>query len=241
MTAIVESYDRNDGLKAFLPAKRSIPMITLMVGQQQAPTQASVGGWDFSQHKSDASVAWSLSIRRELISCSCAIYDRWQNVKPTAMQLLEPFLTAIVGQGVGIQAIGLQYQDSFSVTAATASSALTAVLDKNSRWLPRILCEHESLWHVYQGWFSRGVSSRRVHNTFNIDIQQHDHRNYQLRVHGQHRLLSVDFDGISPATIQVSDVDHALDMLHQLNKKTLAELLNRNVQDQICLNYKEAE
>lgn len=225
-------YRSTPAMAEFLPSLMPVRALVFQVGLPGSfvPEDRS-GGFDIRKFDPNGSVLWALSVRPELISCNCTAYDRWATVKPRAIDLLHPFLATAMDCGRQIKAVGLQYQDAFSIEGGIDNAVLRSLFRQDSSWLPPHLLEKPSLWHSHQGWFSISPKNRRVLNNVNLDFLEQT-PNHLVRINGQHRVFSMTHDGKESLPIQQGDLEQVLDFLHAQNKEVLSgilsvEMLNR--------------
>ena len=127
--------------------------------------------------------------------------------------------------GTQINVVGLQYQDAFRLLDGASPSVSEQLFRRNSRWIPEHLFEKSAFWHCHQGWFSSGVSSRRVLNNVTTDITEINGVHY-ARIGGQHRIFAVSVDGQAQNRIDADHVDEILECLHEENKRVINGILS---------------
>ena len=189
----------------------------------QFVTKAS--GFDINKVEADGKISWTISIRPEILSCTCTAYDRWKSIKPSVLVALVPFIDAALELGAEISAIGLQYQDAFRLLDGISPETTKQLFRRESRWIPGHLFEEPSFWHCHQGWFSIGHNSRRILNNITTDLAEVNGVNF-ARIGGQHRIFSISSDGKSQNRIEKSDIDDVLDGLHEENMNVINEMLS---------------
>jgi uncharacterized protein (TIGR04255 family) len=189
----------------------------------QFVTKAS--GFDAKRVEADGKISRSISIRPEILSCTCTAYDSWKNVKPSVLEALCPFIDAALGLGAEINAIGLQYQDAFRLLDGISPETIKQLFRQKSRWIPSHLFDEPSFWHCHQGWFSNSYNSRRILNNITTDLAEVDGVHF-ARIGGQHRIFSISFDGKTQNRIEKSDIDDILEGLHKENKNVINEMLS---------------
>ncbi|RYF48717.1 MAG: TIGR04255 family protein [Cytophagaceae bacterium] len=231
---LVDAYTNNSSMREFLPSMTPVRALVLqlsMPGGGFVP-EDRIGGFDLKQFRPDGSIPWALSARPELVSCNCTDYDRWATVKPRALELLNVFVDAALRLGKNIKAVGLQYQDSFTVEGSIDKGALNSLFRKDSNWLPNHLLEKHSLWHCHQGWYSISPKERRVLNNFNLDFLEQA-PNHLIKINGQHRIFSLRAAGGESSPIGLDELEQALDFLHSQNKEALRGVLCEEMLDRI--------
>lgn len=239
--AIEELYRTTDSLQRLLPRIEKVPGFSVHLGNDGVSVNADdIGGLMLSQQRDDGSQAWALSIRPDLVACSCFVYDRWASVSRQALSIMAPIVGRVLESGCLIQAIGLQYQDSFRVLSSSPPKAAERLFRKENVWLSPYVWQMDGPWHIHQGWFSGGPDGRRVSNLLNIDFVAEEQAGV-VRINGQHRVQAVDFGGKGSRPLQPSDLPVALDFLHLDNKKALHHLLSENVCRQIGLTVPESK
>jgi uncharacterized protein (TIGR04255 family) len=236
-------YEANDYIKKFLPKLVSVQAFVIQGvnpldvadpdrGVQPAPMNVTPpqfisrnGGFDLQRFDSEGNVAWTASIRPELISVNCTAYDRWQNVKPQALAILRPFLDAVMDRGAKVNAIGLQYQDAFRLRDGASPAATGELFRKNGKYLPMHIFEQPSFWHCHQGWFSKASDERRILNNVATELADVNGGHF-ARIGGQHRMFAISLDGLTPMPITAGEIDQILQCLHNENKDVINGILS---------------
>lgn len=235
MKELEATYTTSSYLQEFLPSLTPLHELALNIGiPGNFVAENRAGGFDLKQFKSNGNVAWAVSIRPGFIACNCMDYDRWASIKPTAIELLTPFLKAAIAKGQQIQAVGLQYQDVFRVNCAIGSESLATLFRQNSAFIPGHLLKQHSLWHSHQGWFSESPEQQRLLNNVNLDVLEQD-SHLLVKLNGQHRVFSLSGDGKVSRVIDGEQLEEILDFLHIQNKKVLGEVLSDEILDRIGL------
>ncbi len=239
MAQIQEIYNNTPALQEFLPKQEAMQGVTVLV-DNNGPSISSgpSGGFQWLQVKSDGAPEWVVHVRPELLSVSCFNYDRWNTVKPSALQVLEPIVALAMKSGYPIQAVGVQYQDAVRVQSPSPRDCTRRLLQQGSPWLTSRVWDDDRPWHIHQGWFSVGNESRLVHNLLNLDLLR-EPDSCLFRVNGQHRMLSVSSETDEALPLSGGDVSAALDRLHMDNKRALFDLLADSVKEQIGLTVME--
>ncbi|MFP6559995.1 TIGR04255 family protein [Paraburkholderia sp. B3] len=230
-------YDSAPEIRDFLPSHAplqgfSIQHVAQFDAAKQQPQIISppqfvtqISGFDMSQLDSAGKVSWVTSVRPPVLSCTCSVYDRWKNVKPKSLSILQPFIDVVLSAGVKIRAIGLQYQDAFRLPDGISQEVSKELFRQDGLWLPRHVFNEPSYWHCHQGWFSKGPTERRILNNVTTDISDVNGACF-ARLGGQHRVFSTSFDAKDPIDIQGSDIDEMLDFLHEQNKQVINGILS---------------
>lgn len=239
LAQIEELYKSSPQLQAFLPRIDHIQGVSLQFGDDGTTvSNQETGGLQLQQIRENGSPSWTVSVRPDLIACNCLIYDRWNSVKPKAMDILMPIVEKVFNMGHKVQAVGLQYQDSFRVMTESPIEATARLFRHDGKWLSPHVWNTDGSWHIHQGWFSSAENSRKIHNLLNIDFVS-EFESGLVRINGQHRALATDFKGITPLPFELDDVSSALDGLHLDNKRALHNLLCESVCNQIGLTVSE--
>jgi uncharacterized protein (TIGR04255 family) len=193
------------------------------------------GGLDLQCFRSDGKIAWAIALRPDFIACQCTVYDGWQIAKSEALSLLNPFLkTIFLDSSREIAGFGLQYQDAFLIKGDPSRFSMERMLIRRpNKLLPESVFDHTSLWHVHQGWFSRGPNDRRVLNIVNLDYAEAN-PDRVVRLSGQHRTLAMSYDG-GARPLDLPCLPDALDHMHKLNKEVLSATLLDSVLKRIGL------
>jgi uncharacterized protein (TIGR04255 family) len=227
-------YEANADIKAFLPTL--VPMQAFVI---QSVNQVGVarpdgtmqlepagvtppkfiarsGGFDLQRYDTKGAIAWVASIRPEFVSVSCTAYDRWKNVKPQALAILQPFVDAAMAKGAKINAIGLQYQDAFRLLDGASPAATGELFRKDGKFLPMHLFEQPSFWHCHQGWFSKAPDGRRILNNVATEVADVNGTHF-ARIGGQHRVFATALNGLDPMPIAAGEIEQILQCLHDEN------------------------
>lgn len=241
LASLQKLYDDSALIKAFLPKVAPMQAFVFQSNQvgvadsdgkiQIAPNitppqfVARNGGFDLQRFDLSGKLVWIVSIRPEFISVSCTAYDRWKNVKPQALEIMLPFVEAVLAQGVQITAVGLQYQDAFKLRDGASPAASDELFRRDGKLLPMHLFEQPSFWHCHQGWFSTGPDTRRILNNVATEVADR-HGTHFARIGGQHRVHATALDGITPLPINAGDIDVILQCLHSENIKVINGILS---------------
>jgi len=203
-----------DGAVQFEPKNFTPPQFT-----------ARNGGFDLQRFDSTGKVIWVASVRPEFISVNCTAYDRWKNVKPQALAILQPLVEAAMLSGATINAIGLQYQDAFRLLDGTSPGVTGQLFRKNSKFLPMHLFEQPSFWHCHQGWFSKAPDERRILNNVATEVAEVNGTHF-ARIGGQHRMFATLADGLTPKPVASGEIDQILQCLHDENITVINGILS---------------
>lgn len=183
------------------------------------------GGFDLQRFDATGKVIWVASIRPEFISVNCIAYDRWKNVKPQALAILQPFVETAMAMGAKINAIGLQYQDAFRLLDGASPAVTGQLFRKNSKYLPMHLFDQPSFWHCHQGWFSKAPDERRELNNVATEVAEVNGTHF-ARIGGQHRMFAILVDGLTPKPIASGEIDQILQCLHDENISVINGILS---------------
>jgi uncharacterized protein (TIGR04255 family) len=248
LAALQAVYDQTGQIREFLPQHSPLQSFTIQhlarfgvdVGSPQPQPQvvqppqfvSQIAGFDLRRFELNGAISWVTSIRPELLSCNCSLYDRWKNVSPRASSILRPFVDAALSGGAQINAIGLQYQDAFRLPDGASPDVTKELFRQDCVWLPGHVFNEPSFWHCHQGWFSRGPDGRRLLNNVTTDISNVNDACF-ARIGGQHRVFAASFDATSPLKIEAADMDRFLDCLHDENKKVINGMLSNRALEAI--------
>ena len=239
LAALQKVYDGTSQIKEFLPLHSPLQAFTIQQAAQfgpgvggpqpqvvQVPQFVSqAAGFDLRRFEPSGMISWVTSIRPELLSCTCSVYDRWKNVSPKALSILRPFVNAALSIGAQISAIGLQYQDAFRLLDGVSPEVTKDLFRQDCAWLPGHVFNEPSFWHCHQGWFSKGPDGRRLLNNVTTDMSNVNGVCF-ARIGGQHRIFSTSFDATIALKIDASDIDRILECLHDENKKVINGMLS---------------
>jgi uncharacterized protein (TIGR04255 family) len=231
-------YEATTSVKEFLPQylpvqgfsiQQVVPVGAAVPGTPPQPIQppqflAEAGGFDLRRVEPDGRMSWVTSVRPQVLSCNCSLYDRWNNVKPTALSILGPFVNAALDAGAKISAVGLQYKDAFRLLDGNLHEVTRELFRQDCRWLPGHVFDEHSFWHCHQGWFSEGPDGHRVLNNVTTDISEINAARF-ARIGGQHRVMAVSFDAKSALEFGNTVLDPMLDFLHGENKNVINGML----------------
>jgi uncharacterized protein (TIGR04255 family) len=183
------------------------------------------GGFDARRFDISGKLSWVVSVRPEFISVNCTVYDRWKNVKPQGLSLLQPFVDVAVAKGAKINAIGLQYQDAFKLLDGASPEATNDLFRKDGRLLPTHIFLQPFLWHCHQGWFSASPTQRRVLNNVATEVTDVGGTHF-ARIGGQHRVFASSVDGAVIMAIEAKEIDEILQFLHDENINVINGILS---------------
>lgn len=243
LTALQAVYETQPDIKGFLPILA--PMKEFLVegahqfgvsggpeGLKFDPSQvvppkfiARNGGFDLQRFDTKGAIAWALSVRPQFVSVNCTAYDRWKSVKPQALKILRPFVKVAMENGTTIGAIGLQYQDAFRLLDGPSPQVTRELFRQNGQYLPMHIFEQPTFWHCHQGWFSESPNQRRVLNNVATEVSEANGAHY-ARIGGQHRVFATGIDGLVSRTINASEIEVALQFLHDENIKVINGILS---------------
>lgn len=247
LSTLQKVYDETSQIKEFLPQHSLVQAFTIQhtaqfgPGVDSQPNQQVVqppqfvsqaAGFDLRRIEPSGTTSWVTSIRPDVLSCNCSIYDRWKNVSSNALSILRPFVNAALGSGAQINAIGLQYQDAFRLLDGVSPEVSKELFRQDCAWLPGHVFNESSFWHCHQGWFSKGPDGRRLLNNVNTDISNINDVCF-ARIGGQHRIFSTSFDATTELKIDASDIDRILECLHDENKKVINGMLSNGALEAI--------
>ncbi len=234
LAAAQDVYQSSPEIQDFLPERKTVEGFVVEANEHGMLLRRTPGGEDFMQPRENGPFAWSVSLRPEFVSCSCAVYDRWANVQPAVQRLMEPFVDKLLHSGAVIKAFGLQYIDVFKVEGEIDREVVEYIFRPMNEWIPSAVLRHPSLWHVHQGWFAGTPEGRRLLNTLNIEAVESE-GSFSIRIGGQHRLLAKSFDGKSGMPLDLGLLKEAQHYLHRQNTTILTQLLSNSVLDRIGL------
>jgi uncharacterized protein (TIGR04255 family) len=236
---VEELYRDSEVLRRLLPRLEKMRGLSVqLAGGGMSVNADDAGGLQLTEVSEQGSVTWAVSVRPDLVACSCFTYDRWDSVKPRALEMMGPIVERVLESGCEIQAIGLQYQDSFRVLSGSPLHAAKRLFRESNDWMNSHVWRTDGSWHIHQGWFSASSDGRRVHNLLNVDfIGEADV--CIGRINGQHRVQAVDRNGRDPRVLSPSGIAQSLDGLHLDNKRALHNLLSNDVCRQIGLTVPE--
>lgn len=238
--ALIEGFYRSsEEMQRLLPRLEKMRGLSVhLAGGGMSVNADDAGGLQLSEVNEQGGIAWALNVRPDLVACSCFAYDRWASVKPRALAMMLPIVEQVLSSGCQIQAVGLQYQDSFRVLSGSPLHAAKRLFRGSNDWMSPHVWRTDGSWHIHQGWFSPGADGRRVHNLLNVDfIAEAD--TCVGRINGQHRVQAVDRTGRDARPLLPADVATSLDGLHLDNKLALHNLLSDDVCRQIGLTVPE--
>lgn len=232
---IGELYLSSELLQRFLPQFDRLQGIVLQFGNDgTAIGSPEAGGFQISQAREDGTPAWVVTVLPNLLTCNCMVYDRWDTIKPKALEVMMPIITLATTCGHNIAAVGLQYQDAFRVDTPKPSDATQRLFRPEGAWLTPRIWNGNGPWHIHQGWFSQSADNRLVHNLLKIDLVT-ELGGSLFKINGQHRAVTVGGSQEQSKPIKSNDVTSVLDGLHHANKNVLYELLAGSVCSQIGL------
>lgn len=230
LDVFLETYEQSSELHAQFQKFEPVNAIIIQgpsPGQElPATTQLStkLDGYDLTCIEQGRK-KWVMSLREDVITCTCLQYTRWTSVKATALAAVTPFIAAALESGIKIRATGLQYQDKFRLIGGAGPKTIKELFRHNSKWIPDHLFDQPDYWHNHQGWFSEGYESRRILNNVRVEIAEFD-GNDVAGINGQHRMLAVDMDGQSEIPIELEKIDPILDHLHSVNIQLIKGMLS---------------
>lgn len=235
VTDFVRRYDADEDLKSQLPAKSEERGFRIELGLHvgQVGQDGGLLGARFERYSPDGIIEWSLSLRGALLLVSCNAYSRWSDVFPQATQLLQWALDAMSAFGVGITAVGLEYQDEFNWQGDIEQMNPTELFRSDTDVLPAQMLARRGLWHNYAGWFEDSpaqVKCRRLVNV-NVAFVQRENRGV-AQVTCSHKGLVSDL-AAEAAEIPIASL---LDELHTEHKQLVGRLLADPIKQRINLD-----
>lgn len=230
METIGACYEGNCALRELLPEREKLKGFIIKADPKNQSVTMGDNGLRFFK-KIEDKFTWIAEVRQNIISVSCFNYTRWAEARESALTIVKPILERLLELGVTIQAIGLQYQDGFSVTTADAREASANLFKPNNEWLTEHSLQQKNAWHIHQGWISNQDDTGIILNLLNINaIVDESAGLTSFKIIGQHRL-----SGASGSQLTVESLSGGWDALHLQNKSVLRSLLNQGIVARIGL------
>ena len=145
-----------DRWKEDLPrlARHQIQQVVFGEGVQQAVTLPTGPGISFERIKPNGDLAWRVRCDGNSLHVNCLEYSRWQEVWNTALGYMKSVLETVGADKISVAGAMMQYIDVFDWDGSPSEYDVFQLLDRESRYVPESVGEYESIWHLYQGWFS---------------------------------------------------------------------------------------
>lgn len=176
-----------------------------------------------------------LSISRDRIVLGFNEYTRWQQVLDKAKVYFAEIMTALQGDGVEFDSIGLQYTDVFNWKDKPSSLDLNHIFNQESDYVAHNLIKSKDLCHCHHGYFENSLHQadcKKLLNNVNIEINEDDgFRKINITTTHQAKLTKNhnNYDHFSKTH------EELLNELHQKNKSILINLLTDEVRKKINL------
>lgn len=226
----------SDRLKEHFPSRKEMQSITFNLGATAAPTP-KLTGYQFQQAGPDGgeSLARAFVVSGAQTAVSVEDYDRWASFRALVEGALSAVLPAIA-EGRRLKSASLQYFDVFLWKGEPAQVSAGLFIRKETKWVPQHVFEiADQPWHSHHGFFAPD-GPEGMNLLENININRHlTGETPSLRIHTIHQLSpqgELNSDQVLPFVL------NNLDLLHDRNKRYLADLLVDDLRDLIQLGVK---
>lgn len=239
-----------DQLKDELPASELQPMVRIELTAEGGHKVATAPAMSLTLRRvaPNAMPLWMMQVGPSAISVHCLDYTRWATVWPTCNKYLAHAFKALGAAPVDVSAVGLKVIDRFLYEGAVSAYDASKLFRRDSSVLHGRAFNSGARWHCHTGWFDQlgrdsGFAGREVLNQLNCDSGMN-------LIEGQSRVVvTVDHTmmlrrgvegGLAEFALPSEGTDTPLHklmgILHNGNKRVLAEALTEQMAKTIALN-----
>ena len=232
--------DRWESLRRDLPRRSELEGFDIDVAARLSAPQAvpRVFGRSYERYNEKGEVARSLAIQGQYLRFSVNDYTRWDKVWPSVHSIIVPIWEDVCNNRL-VSSVSLQFQNQFLIEEQSDASdrlpAAKRVFDPSTPHLTPHVFDCISNWHCFTGHFSDpktiqgGLRLNRIH----CQLATMDNP--------KNRLLTIQTeleDRLSPfGRGETLELQQRMGDLRDAHKKTLRNLLLREIQDQVGLNH----
>jgi uncharacterized protein (TIGR04255 family) len=208
-------------------------------GSEQA--NPPVSGWLF-RSVSGTALREEVSIKREQLTYSTLLYDRWANFTSRLRDLLWKPLDQAIAL-VELDTMKLEYWDRFNAVGDPENANYRELLKAESKYIPAFPLDANDLWHSHVGFFApQGASKRRLVN-LNVDVldvaSPPDQRNPEQgpRVERSVGIYTMAQDTVDDRVLNsgVDGLTTPLDEMHRVLNDLLADIITEEASKRIGL------
>lgn len=164
------------------------------------------------------------------------VYGRWENLRERLDNTLMPPLAA-VSAAVDIEAIKLEYWDSFWFDGDKEQADASELIHEFHPALPKNAISGGSLWHSHHGWFE-GDPEMPILVHLNLDSVDRTNKETKdtKRFLGIYTLLE---QRSGNRGIEIEGIAEHLDLLHKRSVTILGKTLNADIRAQIGIDLED--
>lgn len=239
-------------VRDLLPVHEIMNAVTLQLNNLQSNQAATKPSGIICYKKSEQvpdRQEWRLQVEESRIIVGCSEYTSWEQILPNVERLLQ---TAIAKFDLSINPIvEIVYQCADKFVCRGGKTNLKDVFNPDSNFLTKnIILNDPSAWHVHQSWFTKldKPSATFLHN-LNINMQNRPPKNPdQAQQESVHETIISHFIRVQKTNgLEINSneeliggessyLNDILNITHDLNKDTVKQLLNAEMQQKtgIC-------
>lgn len=200
--------------------------------QLQVPVAPQpLSGLLYDSLKPNGEPSWAVNLLANMLVVVCGEYSRWVGTWERAREFLAIVLPHILPT-TAIGTVGLQYTDEFGGLGSKAQFTLDGVFNPESRFIPKNIIDVHGPCHAHHGFFSHidAPSPSRVLTNVNVDVGEDSDR-MKINITTAHRcIFSEPVSGTAEQLLAADGViGRTLDVLHDLNKSVVGDILTADV------------
>jgi uncharacterized protein (TIGR04255 family) len=233
---------RHDEWREFLPRLARSAGFQISFGPAGGLAQPAImpgAGVSFDRVKTDGALEWRLRIDGAAIFLNCLNYSRWREVWEHASRLVDRAAELTLAEDNKVTALIIQYIDLFEWKGSPDNYDARFLL-RAGNLVPEGVLSKGPLWHLHQGWF-RGedqLGPGRLLERLHIDAVLDERGRPTVRMDSFLSFEPGEAQTFVPGAFLKNDGSGGawFAILHDLDKKLLAEALTHETVERIGLN-----
>jgi len=216
------------GFDAVGPAGSAIATIKLQANNPPQTTPSAKNGFVMRRHQ-DGEVVEEVGFRDMVFGYMTKTYGRWESLVARLEEALLPALNN-VSEVAELDAIKLEYWDSFVFEGDPAEADVTMLLSAVDEAIPTDVCAGSSAWHSHVGWFE-GDEERPTLINRNFDvIDTSNEEGKEMRSVGIYTLVE---QRSGPTPLDFNCVQELINEMHNRSLSLFGSSLSEEYRDRI--------